>query len=219
MKRILIILLFFILSCKKNEHKQVSDKLDFVEIPYNLQSNYSDSIAKKLSPDKQFKYWHYASFYQQYGSGKETYSILAQGGDTTLRKSISTKIDPIKLNGLFEGGHPGFRSNYLVTIKKSKIEYVDTMEQLRDFIGSIDNLEEALLFAKSYGYALGSKSIGRLYNFSNNIFTLRLVRYSDSYPNSLFRLRGELVELSITKNGFMKSKSLGIYCEGDDCLK
>ena len=218
MKPILIVLFLSILSCKKHEDKQVSNRLDFVEIPYNLQSNYLDSVAKKLVPNKKFKYWHYASFYQQY-DGNEKYSILAQGGDTTFRKSISTKINPLKLNGLFEGGHPGFRSNYLVIIEKSKIKYVDTMEQLRDFIGHIDNLEEALLFAKSYGYTLSSKPTGRLYNFTDNIFTLRLIRYSDSYPETLFKLRGELVELSITTDGFMKSKSLGIYCEGGDCLK
>ena len=80
-------------------------------------------------------------------------------------------------------------------------------------------MEEALLFAKTYGYSLGSKKTGRLYNFSNNNFTLRLVKYSDSYPETLFRLKGELVELTITKDGFMKSKSLGLYCEGADCLK
>lgn len=212
---ILIILPFFIFSCKKHEDK----KVDFVVMPYDLKTNYLDSIAKKLVPNKHFKYWQYVSFRQQYGSGKETYSVLAQGGDTTFRKSINTKINPMKLNGLFEGGHPSFRSNYLVVIQKNKIEYLDTMEQLRDFIGNIDNLEEAILYAKTYGYSLGSKSVGRLYNFTDNIFTLRLVKYSDSYPETLFRLKGESVELSITKDGFIKSKSLGIYCEGADCLK
>ena len=218
MKSLAIILSFLFLSCN-NQKKAEETELKFSEIPYNLQSNYLDSIAKKIIPNKTFKYWQYATFYQQYGTGNETYTVLAEGGDLKLKKNVSTKIEPMKLNGLFEGGHPSFRSNYLVVIENQKIKYVDTMEQLRDFIGKIDNLEEALLFAKTYGYVLSSKPKGKSYNFSNGVYKLHLIKYSDTYPESTFRLRGELIELTITSDGYMKSKSMETYCEGEECLK
>ncbi len=207
-----------LLSC--NRQKNVEEKaMKFSQIPYDLKSNYVDSIAKKIVPNRHFKYWQYSTYYQQYGSGNETYTVLAEGGDLKLKERVNTKINPLKLNGLFEGGHPSFRSNYLVMIENDKINYADSMEQLRDFIGKIDNLEEALLFARTYGYVLGSKAKAKSYNFSNGIYNLHLVKYSDSYPESTFKLRGELIELSITKDGYMKSKSIETYCEGAECLK
>ena len=218
MKSLSIILLFLFLSCneRKNAEETVSE---FSEIPYNLQFNYLDSIAKKIIPNKTFQYWQYATFNQQFATGNETYTVLTEGGDLKLKKNVNTKINPLKLNGLFERGHPGFRSNYLVMIENGNIKYANSMEKLRDFIGKIDNLEEALLYANSYGYILGTKPKARSYNFSNGIYKLHLVKYSDSYPESTFRLRGDLIELSITIDGYMKSKSIETYCEGEECLK
>ncbi|UUC44578.1 hypothetical protein [Flavobacterium cerinum] len=212
MKPIVIVLFLILISCKNQDSKQIKEPT-FLTIPENLQSGF-DSLAKKITPDKQYQYWHYATYHQEYGSGKETYTIIAQGGDTLLRKSVNTKINPLETKGLFEGGHPGFRSNYLVVIEGGKIKYLDSMEQLRDFIGKIDNLEEALLFAKSYDYSIGIKSTGKVYYFKNNVFTLHLVHYQDYY----FRPKGELVELTIITDGFIKTKSLGLYCQGRDCL-
>jgi hypothetical protein len=218
MKSLSIILLVLFLSCNKQKITK-EPVIKFSEIPYNLKSNYLDSIAKKIIPNRSFKYWQYSTYHEQFVNGKKIYTVLAEGGDMKLKKKVNTKINPLKLNGLFEGGHPGFRSNYLVVMENDKIYYVDTMEQLRDFIGRIDNLEEALLFAKTYGYVLGSNPKAKSYNFSNEVYNLHLVKYSDPNLETTFKLRGELVELSITKDGYIKSKSLETYCEGPECLK
>ena len=217
MKKLLFLLTYLFISCNKTDVK-TSDK-NFLEIPYYTRINYTDSIAKKIIPNKSYQYWQYASYQQHYGSNREIYTIISQGGDTTFKRTFSNKINHSKARGLFEGGHPGFRSNYLMLTDGKKIRFVETMEQLRDFIGQIDNLEEALLFARSYDYALGSKLKAKSYNFSNDVYTLRLVKFNDSYPETLYRLRGDLVEVSITKNGFIKSRSLAVYCEGGKCFE
>jgi len=218
MKKRSIILLALFLSCNKQKNTGAND-LKFSVIPYDLKSNHIDSIAQKIIPNKHFDYWQYATYYQQYGSGNETYTVLAEGGDLKLKKSINTKINPLKLHGLFEGGHPSFRSNYLVMIDNGKVKYAETIETLRDFIGTIDNLEEALLFARTYDFVMGSTPKARSYNFSNGTYKLRLVKYNNLNMESAFRLRGELIELTITEDGYMKSKSLGTYCEGEECWK
>ncbi|RZJ73140.1 MAG: hypothetical protein EOO45_10425 [Flavobacterium sp.] len=212
------VILLLCLSCKK-QPEEISIASKFVEIPYDVKDNYLDSLPKKIIPNKPLKYWQYATYSERLSTDKKIYTILSQGGDTALRKMINTKIDPIKITGLFEGGHPGFRANYLIVIEKDKVEYIDSMEGLRDFIGSIDNLEEAILFAKSYGYVMGSKLTGRMYKFSNGTYTFHLVKYSDSYPESMFRLKAELIELTITADAYIKSKSIGIYCKEEDCFR
>jgi len=217
MKLLLIVLPVLLLSCNKQKSIE-KPPLKFSEIPYSVETNYLDSIAKKIMPNKPFEYWHYATYYDGHASEDKLYTVLAEGGDLKLKKNININVDPLKLSGLFEGGHPSFRSNYLVVIENSKIKYVDSMEQLRDFIGKIDNIEEAILFARTYGYHLASKPKGRSYHFSGDVYKLHLIKYSEDYP-ALFRLRGELIELSITRDGFMKSKSLETYCEGLECLK
>lgn len=175
-------------------------------------------MPKKIHPNKTFKYWQYIAFQQRYGTTDEKYTVLSEGGDTTMRKTVTSKIKPVKTIGLFEGGHPGFKSNYLGVVEKDSVRFISSMVQLRDFIGTIDNIEEALLFARSYEYRIPSKPGLSQCRFSNGVYTLQLVGYSDSYPESLYRLNGELVEVTITQDGFLKSKHLQTYCEGRDCL-
>ena len=76
MKLYLIFLTLLLLSCNKHENKSVSSKTDFAKIPYDLSSNYSDSIAKKLTPNKSYKYWQYVSYYEPAVDGHKTYKIL-----------------------------------------------------------------------------------------------------------------------------------------------
>ncbi len=73
--------------------------------------------------------------------------ILKEGGDKLSKKYINYKKPTI---GFFQGGHPGFRSNYAVTIENKKVTYITIEEKFRDFIGNVDNLEEAILLAKTY---------------------------------------------------------------------
>jgi hypothetical protein len=213
MKIFYIFIIIFIISCNKKE-KIISSKL--LRIPYNLQSNYTDSIVKKIKPNIDYDYWQYVTFFQS--SNQEQYTVLAEGGNLSLKNKINTKIKPLELYGLFEGGHPSYRANFLVVLKNNKIKYIDSMEQLRDFIGKIDNLEEAILFARTHDYHLSVESSINKYNFSNGVYKINLIKYSRNFPESYYKSRGELIEVSINIDGFMKTKALKIYCEGIDCF-
>lgn len=182
---------------------------NFHKIDYNLKENYLDSLAKYIKPNRNYQYWQYATYNQN--SSSETYTVLKQGGDSLLRKKINEKPRPNYTIGIFFGGHPNFRCNYVVTIDNGKVNNLKTEEEFRDFLGTIDNLEEAMLLARTYGYQLDNDIRGSEYRNLQNGFELHLMKYHE------FPTRRESVEIKISREGFIKTKSLGIYCEGLNC--
>ncbi|MEC4049955.1 hypothetical protein OX284_010985 [Flavobacterium sp. SUN046] len=185
----------------------------FRKIPYTLNYNYLDSLGTKINPYKNYDYWQYATYYQGCGEQKIIYTVLKQGGDISLRKKINENINPLKISGIFQGGHPSYRCNYAIYIQNKKIHYVKTEEEFRNFLGEIDNLEEALLLARTYGYLIGSERKSSEYRKTDNGFELHLMRFYD-YPPSK-----ELIDIEIKKDGFVKTKSLGIYKTGREAYE
>ncbi|MFB9080000.1 hypothetical protein ACFFLS_08915 [Flavobacterium procerum] len=207
MRTLIILLLLILTSCIQKEESK------FQKINYNVAYNYLDSLGKKIIPDKNYQYWQYATYYQGIGDQNIKYTVLKHGGDTLLRKKISEKINPNKIIGIFQGGHPSYRCNYAVTIENQKVNYIKTEDEFRTFLGTIDNLEEAILLAITYGYVLDHDIRGSAYRKVTNGFELHLTKYHD------FPLSKESIEIKINKNGFIKTKSLGIYCEGRKCMQ
>jgi len=206
-----LILIAILSSCSKNENtkKEIGK---FRKISYDLRYNYFDSIAKNIKPNLNYQYWQYATFYQQYGGYiPDKYTVLAQGGDTLQNKSINRKIDPMKTIGIFQGGHPSYRCNYAVVVQNNKIHYINSEEEFRTFLGTIDNLEEAVMFARTYGYSVDSDIRGSQYREIDNGYELHLAKYHE------FPQRKESMNVIITKNGFLKASSLGIYCKERQC--
>lgn len=203
---IIIVLLF--ISCKK-ENNFLSEK--FQPINYTIKNNYIDSVGKKIIPNSDYKYWQYSSYYQPFG-GETKHTILNEGGDQTVKNKINTVFKPSQNTGFFTGGHPSYRCNYAITIDNDNIvRFIETEEEFKSFLGSIDNIEEALLLAKTYGYHLDDDIRGSEYRKVKNGFELHLMKFHQ-YPTSK-----ESVEITILKDGSIKTKSLGIYCKGFDC--
>lgn len=207
MRFILILLVLFISCSKKNEAEKSETK--FQKINYSLKYNYLDSIGKKIVPNDNFQYWAYSTYYERYGDQKISRTVLNEGGDTLLKKKISQKFEPY---GIFEGGHPSYRCNYVTTIENQKVKYIRTDEEFRNFIGNIDNLEEAILLAHTYGYQLDTELKACQYKKIENGYQLRLMKYHE------FPLSKELIDIKIQKNGFIKTKSLGIYKKGREAI-
>ena len=221
MKKILLLLLF--ISCnRKNDNgfekieieinvDETIKKPTFYKNKYTTRENYLDTLGKFINPNKKFDYWQYATYYSGFGQAK--YTILKQGGNVALRKMINERIKPEYSVGIFQGGHPSFRCNYISTIKNGKVKYLKTLEEFRDFLGKIDNLEEALLFARTYGYLLGDDRNQSEFKKKQNGYVLHLIKYNE------FPTRIENVEVIISNNGFIKTKSLALFCEGEKCYE
>lgn len=223
MKHLFIIIVLIFTSCKENESidrnkinytkeiKNVEATNEFLKIPYSVRENYLDSLSKNIIPNNKYQYWQYAKYRKS--SDKKTYVVLNEGGDSSFRKKINEKPSPNYNYGIFFGGHPFFSCNYIVTVNNNKIYNLKTEEEFRDFIGTIDNLEEAILLARTYGYLLDNNNKANGYRRLTNGFELKLMKYNE------FPRRKESVSIEINRNGFIKTKSLGIYCEGTDCYE
>jgi hypothetical protein len=221
MRNIIILTLLLFNSCEKKEAEKqekfsvgikiedVVETPNFHKIDYSLKENYLDSLAKNINPNREYQYWQYVTYSQS--SSDERYTVLKEGGNSLLRKKINEKPRPSYNSGIFFGGHPNFRCNYVVIIDNDKIYSLKTEEEFRDFLGTIDNLEEAILLARTYGYILDDDIRGSEFRNLQNGFELHLMKYHE------FPTRRESVEIKISRDRFIKTKSRGIYCEGSNC--
>jgi hypothetical protein len=140
--------------------------------------------AEEIIPSEKYDYWCYVaegmSFYFN-----ESPHFVKEHGDKAFRKYA--KITPPHY-GFFVGCHPSSCSQFIV-VKNKKVQYIDTCTGLRDFIGNIDNIEEALLYAESYGY----HGKGQSYKTYNNRYEFTASKASNA-P----------VTIIITKDGFIR---------------
>ena len=97
------------------------------------------------------------------------------------------------------------RCYYAIYIENKKINYIKTEDEFRTFLGNIDNVEEAMLLARTYGYLLNDENGANEYRKVENGFELHLAKFHD-FPKSM-----EVVELRIGNDGTIKTTSLGIY--------
>jgi hypothetical protein len=204
MRALMILILTVSTSCTNTEKALVVNKPVFKKIPFDLSTHFLDTIALKIKPVKDYQYWAYISFKQDM-SGKERTVVISQGGDTLLRKNVNARQ---KTFGFFQGGHPSFRCNYIVALDNRKEKVIDTEQGFRKFLGTVDNLEEAVLLAISYGYWLDLDVRGSAFRIHNGNYEMHLLKYS-SHP-----VQKESVKVTINKNGTITTKSLGVYCKG-----
>jgi len=208
MKHLLyLFIIVSLFSCNKREDTKPKA---FQKIPYNRSYDYRDSLVKKFIPNTKYDYWEYIAVHTSYNAERNyDYDIVRFGGDTTFRKKLKEQSE---LLGFFSGGHPGWRIKQVAVVENGKPDYLLTADQVKPFLGTIDNLEEALYLALLSGYQLDSSDLrGSGYKITETGYEMHLMKFHE-YPS-----RYESVEVFITKEGFMRTRSLGIYCKGYNC--
>lgn len=199
MKALMLLIFVGLASCANKEKALVVNAPAFKKIPFDLATDFRNTIALKIKPVREYQYWAYIS--HSHGH----WEIIKEGGDTLVKKNIHVKQDTF---GFFQGCHPNFCCNYIVTLEKGVEKVIDTNEGFRAFLGTIDNLEEAVLLAISHGYWLDPDIRGSAFRINNGNYEMHLLKFS-SHP-----LQKESVEVIVNKNGTIKTKSLGVYCKG-----
>lgn len=134
------------------------------------------NFVKDINPNKDYDYWRY--------TGSNTF----ENGNKELRNLINLD-SVIKL-----------RSNFFVGIKNNNVEYFP-QEHIRDFIGDVDNLDEALLIANSYNFIPNKLSGATSYYIQYGTYILNLENNSEHSTN-----RNEIAEVTITKDGFTRTR-------------
>lgn len=214
--RIFLLITLGLISCQNQKQESIgifttpnvensfenAKREGFLKIPYKTTYNYLDSLGKKINPNKDYDYWGYLTKKESNEKTDLNNSTLSEGGNVKLKQKIDYGNNTI---GFFQGGHPGFRCNYAVFIEDETITYVTTEEQFRDFLGRIDNLEEALLLARTFGYTLDNEGKTNHYKIEQDGYVLQLIKLPDHRGNA------EMVEVRISQDAAIKTKSLGIY--------
>lgn len=176
-----------------DDYKKIPDILDTVDYLYPF-----------IVPDREYAYWRVLS------------------NDTDPEKAViyesqapdyMTINDPAPEKGFFQRCTGSNCFSYILACRQERSVYFSNEQQLRDFIGTVDNLPEALLIAKTYGYSIDTK----------NRFT-GSYKIDDRYI-SMYALKSKgcpvikesfLIKIN-RKNGNLEAKSNGIYSKNEDC--
>ncbi|SIQ55847.1 hypothetical protein SAMN05880574_11646 [Chryseobacterium sp. RU37D] len=119
-----------------------------------------------IVPDKKYTYW---SVFRNNLDPDKAIIYESQMPD------FMTINDPAPEKGFFQKclGEDCF--SYLITCENGRSKYFSTEQQLRDFIGTVDNLPEAILIANTYGYTVDSSDkLGSSYKMDDAFFYLYL---------------------------------------------
>ncbi len=178
---------------------------DFKKIPEILDN--VDLLYPFIVPDKKYEYW----------------SVLRNDSDPDPDKSIiyesqmpvfMTLNDQAPEKGFFQECIGNRCFSYILACENSQSKYFSSNQQLRDFIGSIDNLPEALLLAKTYDFSFDSTDkTGGSYKLDNQNITL----YLSKVKNCPQTKESFLIKIN-RKTGKLESKSNGIYYKSSACV-
>ena len=149
MKKITIIFLFTLISCNKYN---VKIEPGFTKIDKSFDDR--DKLIVKIEPNKNYQYWEYV--FSQPFFEKDKDRIIHQSGDSSLKLKYKF-INPKK--GFFNECHPAWCYSYIAYLENGKVNYITYEKQLKNFIGNINNLEEAILIGKINGLWFDSEKI------------------------------------------------------------
>lgn len=185
--------LFFAQTAVPDDYRKIPDILDTTEYLYPF-----------IVPDKDYGYWR----------------ILTNDTDpdkTVIYESqmpdFMTINEPLPEKGFFQKCIGTRCFSYILACKKERSVYFSSEQQLRDFIGTVDNLPEALLLAQTYGFSVdtGNKA-GSSYKVDDRHFNLYLSK-SRGCPE----IRESYFIKINRKNGKLESKNNGVYFKSDNC--
>lgn len=185
--------LFFAQTTVPDDYRKIPDILDTTEYLYPF-----------IVPDKDYGYWR----------------ILTN--DTDPEKALiyesqmpdfMTINEPLPQKGFFQKCIGNRCFSYILACKKERSVYFSSEQQLRDFIGTVDNLPEAILLAQTYGFSVdtGDKA-GSSYKIEDRHINLYLSK-SKGCPE----IRESYFIKINRKNGKLESKNNGVYFKSEDC--
>ncbi|MGA9211714.1 hypothetical protein [Kaistella sp.] len=174
----------------------------YMKIPDTLY--FKDRLYQYIIPQKKYNYW----------------KVIRKDGSTEklIYEKIGAKNKKVKENRTIEEGFfleclPDGCFTYIMANQNKKSEYFTNVEELRGFIGFVNNLSEALLIARTYDLWFDRKNpIGGSYKIEKDFIYLYLAKF-ESCPVS-----SEAFFVKINRRtGELEQESKGVYYKTDDC--
>lgn len=175
---------------------------DFKKIPEILDN--SELLYPFIIPNQNYQYW---SVFRNHPDPDEAVIYESQ------MPEYMAINDPAPEKGFFQkclGENCFF---YLIACKNGHSEYFSNEEQLRKFIGTVDNLPEAVLIANTYGYRVDT---GNALSSSYKIEEKYISLYLSKIISCPLTKESFLIRIN-RKNGILESKSNGIFFKSEDC--
>jgi len=173
---------------------------DFKKIPEILDN--TDMLYPFIQPETQYEYWSVQR--------KDTKDPIYESQSPL---NIGIYDVPFNGQGFFDECEPNGCFTYLIACQNNQPKYFTSKQHLRDFISTVDNLPEAILIAKTYGFTVDSSdNMGSSYKIDDKFVSL----YLSKTKNCPETKESFLIKID-RKNGKLESKSTGVYVKGKDC--
>ncbi|MGE8553086.1 MAG: hypothetical protein ACN6OB_03990 [Chryseobacterium jejuense] len=176
-----------------DDYKKIPDILDTVEYLYPF-----------VIPNKEYAYWRVLT------NDPDPDKAVIYESQAPLFMTIN---EPVPERGFFQKCIGNNCFSYILACKKERPVYFSDEQQLRDFIGTVDNLPEAILLAKTYGYSIDTQNrfTGSYKIEDHSIFLYALQAKGCPVTKESF-----LIKIN-RKTGKLEAKSNGVYSKSEDC--
>ncbi|AZA93380.1 Uncharacterised protein [Chryseobacterium nakagawai] len=176
-----------------DDYKKIPDILDTTEYLYPF-----------VIPNKDYEYWRVLT------NDDDPDKAIIYESQAPLFMTIN---DPAPEKGFFQKCIGNHCFSYILACKKDRTVYFSNEQQLRDFIGTVDNLPEAILMAKTYGYSIDTQNrFTGSYKIEDQFISL----YALQTKGCPVTKESFLIKIN-RKTGKLEAKSKGIYSKSEDC--
>lgn len=176
-----------------DDYKKIPDILDTTEYLYPF-----------VIPNKEYEYWRVLT------NDNDPDKAIIYESQAPLFMTIN---EPAPEKGFFQKYIGNSCFTYILACKKERSVYFSNEQQLRDFIGTVDNLPEAILLARTYGYSIDTKNrFTGSYKIEDHSISLYVLQ-SKGCPVTK---ESFLIKIN-RKTGKLDAKSNGVYSKSEDC--
>lgn len=184
-----------VLLCSGLVFSQKTIPPDYRKIPEILDN--PELLYPFIIPDKKYEYW----------------SVLRNNPDPdkaiiyeSQTPDFMTLNDPAPEKGFFQKclGEDCF--SYVLACETGHTLYFSDEQQLKNFIGFVDNLPEAILVANTYGYIVDTGNVlSSSYKIDEKHISLYLAKLTNSQSKAFY-----LIKIN-RKTGKLEVKNIGTY--------
>lgn len=176
-----------------DDYKKIPDILDTTEYLYPF-----------VIPNKEYEYWRVLT------NDPDPDKAIIYESQAPLFMTIN---EPFPEKGFFQKCVGNSCFSYILACKGGRSVYFSNEQQLRDFIGTVDNLPEAILLAKTYGYSIDTKNrFTGSYKIEDNSISI----YALQSKGCPIVKEAFLIKIN-RKSGKLEAKSKGVYSKNEDC--
>lgn len=171
-----------------------------------------ETLLKNIIPAKTITHWQ-LEYVPGFKDDKTPYDIVFQKGNIGADEIPNEPEKRIDMEGFLSGCMPGYCAYRIRYVEHGQWKLLINEDELKEFIGAIDNEYEAFLIARLKDFSIDNSHEGNGFLKADDGYFLKVMKYK-SCPESK-----EEFKLFVSKDGSLERiKSLGYYMNSKDCI-